>query len=186
MPSGYQPLSQSVDEETDVGALSLQGSSPTQPTRGQRRVHRPGPIDLSKLDNAFKRWTESIAQKVKRKKKVQDHSRKQILRSVFDPPVLVATIPPIGPVKTLDHNPPMTKEDFDAVAQSVRSAIAAGIQPKMITKGSSGSYFARRDARIIKLDVSIPGRFRPQWSPSPASANNRPPSSARCCEKWKT
>jgi phosphatidylinositol 4-kinase type 2 len=55
MPSGYQPLSQSVDEETDVGDSSLQGSSPTQPTRALRRAHRPGPIDLSKLDNAFKR-----------------------------------------------------------------------------------------------------------------------------------
>lgn len=44
------------------------------------------------------RWTESIAQKVKRKKKVEDRSRKQILRSVFDPPVIVTTVPPIGPV----------------------------------------------------------------------------------------
>lgn len=33
------------------------------------------------------RWTESIAHKVKRKKKTPDHSRKQIWRSVFDPPV---------------------------------------------------------------------------------------------------
>ena len=31
------------------------------------------------------RWTESIAQKVKRKKKVEDNSRKEIWRSVFEP-----------------------------------------------------------------------------------------------------
>ena len=55
MPSGYQPLSQFVDEETDVGDSSLQGSSPIQPTRGPRRVPRPGHIDLGKLDSAFKR-----------------------------------------------------------------------------------------------------------------------------------
>ena len=34
------------------------------------------------------RWTESIAQKVKRKKKTAEtHSRKQIWRSVFEPTV---------------------------------------------------------------------------------------------------
>ena len=62
-----------------------------------------GPIDLRKLDAAFKRyvstyspnlcvrtpsrWTESIAQKIKRKKKVEDiHVKKEIIRSAFDPP----------------------------------------------------------------------------------------------------
>jgi hypothetical protein len=52
MPSGYQRLVQSVDEEAEVGASS---SSPTQLTRGVRRAPRPGHIDLSKLDTAFKR-----------------------------------------------------------------------------------------------------------------------------------
>lgn len=33
------------------------------------------------------RWTESIAQKVKRKKKVEDNSRKEIWHSVFAPQV---------------------------------------------------------------------------------------------------
>ena len=42
------------------------------------------------------RWTESIAQKMKRKKKAEDvHARKEIWRSVFDPPVLPA-LPPTG------------------------------------------------------------------------------------------
>ena len=34
-------------------------------------------------------------------------------------------------------------DEVYSVAQSVRSAIHVGIQPKMISKGSSGSYFAR-------------------------------------------
>lgn len=52
MPSGYQPLTQSIEEEADVGDSNLQtGRS----GHGLRRAHRPGPIDLSKLDNAFKR-----------------------------------------------------------------------------------------------------------------------------------
>ena len=49
MPSGYQPLAQSIEEEADVTDSNLQTG------RGLRRAHRPGPIDLSKLDNAFKR-----------------------------------------------------------------------------------------------------------------------------------
>lgn len=44
------------------------------------------------------RWTESIAQKVKRKKKAPDaHSRKQILRSVFEPAIQPTSIS-LGPV----------------------------------------------------------------------------------------
>jgi hypothetical protein len=39
------------------------------------------------------RWTESIAQKMKRKKKVEDiHVKKEIVRSVFDPPSDSTTI----------------------------------------------------------------------------------------------
>lgn len=100
--SEYQPLV--GQEETDVGEGRWASSSRTTTTPGHRRTGRPGSIDLTKLDNAFKRlvdfascapyllipprWTESIAQKVKRKKKVSDHSRKQIWRSVFEPTVL--------------------------------------------------------------------------------------------------
>jgi len=54
---GYQPLSQSVDDEADVGLLDT-GSrtrAMTSSTRGLTRS-RPGTIDLKKLDNAFKRF----------------------------------------------------------------------------------------------------------------------------------
>ncbi|KAF5348627.1 hypothetical protein D9758_006851 [Tetrapyrgos nigripes] len=131
--TGYQPLAQSADDDATV---------PAQTPHGLRRAGRPTSIDLSKLDTAFKRWTESIAQKVKRKKKkAAEHSKKQIWKSVLEP-----TISPSGPslpLKTLDHNPPMTQEQYDAVVKSVKNAIKEGIHPKMITKGSSGSYFAR-------------------------------------------
>lgn len=58
--AGYQPLSQSIDEEADVGDISNQpGASADFGTRagkanGRRRA-RPGSIDLGKLDHAFKR-----------------------------------------------------------------------------------------------------------------------------------
>ncbi|KAF5317154.1 hypothetical protein D9611_003908 [Ephemerocybe angulata] len=170
--SDYQSLLHSTDEETDVGEGHIPSSSRqvSPETRGGRRRTGGGAsIDLAKLDNAFKRWTESIAQKVKRKKKAgPEHKRKQIWRSVFEP-----TIPPaptFGFTKTLDHNPPMSDQDFDAIVQSVKSAIAEGIHPKMITKGSSGSYFARAkvDGRVQTVAVFKPkdeepyGRLNPK------------------------
>ncbi|KAJ3845446.1 phosphatidylinositol 3 and 4-kinase-domain-containing protein [Lentinula raphanica] len=136
--AGYQPLSQSIDETEDVDVTE----ELPQPSRGLRRPGRPGHIDLTKLDNAFKRWTESIAHKVKkRKKKSTEHSKREIWRSVFEPTVVGSVTE--GMVKTLDHKPPMTQAEFDALVQSIRDSIAEGLHPKMITKGSSGSYFAR-------------------------------------------
>ncbi|KAF8161071.1 phosphatidylinositol 3 and 4-kinase-domain-containing protein [Crassisporium funariophilum] len=168
--SEYQPL-QSHDDETDVGedrrvSINTQSTSHAHPQ--QRHSVRPGSIDLTKLDNAFKRWTESIAQKVKRKKKTTDHSRKQIWRSVFEP--MVFGVPSSGSVKTLDHKRPMSQADFDALAQSVKNAISDGVHPKMITKGSSGSYFARAkvEGRVQTVAVFKPkdeepyGRLNPK------------------------
>ncbi|KAI1794178.1 phosphatidylinositol 3 and 4-kinase-domain-containing protein [Ganoderma leucocontextum] len=163
--SEYQPLVQSAeDEEADVSE-----SLPQPATRGLRRANRPVHIDLRNLDNAFKRWTESIAQKVKRKKKVEDNSKKDIWHSVFEPQYVPSNVP-TGPVKTLDHNPPMTAADFEGYVQTVREAIAEGIHPKMIIKGSSGSYFARAkvEGRVQTVAVFKPkdeepyGRLNPK------------------------
>ncbi|TFK54327.1 hypothetical protein OE88DRAFT_1732997 [Heliocybe sulcata] len=162
--SEYQPLAQSIEEEEDV-AESLHASS----TRTLRRPSRPAKIDLTKLDTAFKRWTESIAQKVKRKKKVEDNSKKEIIQSIFGPPVESQGMA-LGPVKTLDHKQPMSQADFEILVQSVRRAISEGIHPKMITKGSSGSYFARAkvEGRVQTVAVFKPkdeepyGRLNPK------------------------
>ncbi|KAH7888822.1 phosphatidylinositol 3 and 4-kinase-domain-containing protein [Phlebopus sp. FC_14] len=171
-PAGYEALPQTVEED-EIGTGEQDTSA--KPTRGRtsRRSQKPGHIDLSKLDNAFKRWTESIAQKVKRKKKVEDHSRKEIWQSIFDPYISGTHGLPEGTVfavKTLDHNPPMTQALFDNITQSVRNAISAGIHPKMIAKGSSGSYFARAkvDGRVQTVGVFKPkdeepyGRLNPK------------------------
>ncbi|TFY69801.1 hypothetical protein EVG20_g2985 [Dentipellis fragilis] len=177
--SEYQPIPSQADDEgseADVGEeLPQPVTSPSIPSRsgrsrGIRRLNHPGHIDLRKLDNAFKRWTESIAQKMKRKKKAEEvYTKKEIWRSVFDPPVAATGAAP-ALIKTLDHKPPMTQADFDALVQGVKRAISEGIHPKMITKGSSGSYFARAkvDGRVQTVAVFKPkdeepyGRLNPK------------------------
>jgi hypothetical protein len=101
--AGYQQLPQDIEDDTLVEEQNTEDHAKA--ARGRSaRAHKPGHIDLRKLDNAFKRWargllscnislelthvsrwTESIAQKVKRKKKVEDFSRKEIWQSVFEP-----------------------------------------------------------------------------------------------------
>ncbi|KAH9040670.1 phosphatidylinositol 3 and 4-kinase-domain-containing protein [Lactarius pseudohatsudake] len=171
--SEYQPLPQNPDDEPESDAEGLPSpvTNPSSPRlRRHRRMSASGPIDLRKLDAAFKRWTESIAQKIKRKKKVEDiHVKKEIIRSVFDPP-FISTPASSVVTKTLDHKPPMTQDEYDALAHSVKRAISEGIHPKMITKGSSGSYFARAkvDGRIQTVAVFKPkdeepyGRLNPK------------------------
>ncbi|KAI0305692.1 phosphatidylinositol 3 and 4-kinase-domain-containing protein [Multifurca ochricompacta] len=114
--------------------------------------------------------SESIAQKMKRKKKVDDiHLKKEIIRTVFDPQFVSALVGG-GVLKTLDHESPMTQEEYDSLIQSVKRAISEGIHPKMIAKGSSGSYFARVkiDGRVQTVAVFKPkdeepyGRLNPK------------------------
>ena len=53
--SGYQPISQAIDEEADIGDGVQRSPSSRRFSRGLRRAARPGHIDLKHLDNAFKR-----------------------------------------------------------------------------------------------------------------------------------
>ncbi|GAA5875440.1 hypothetical protein JCM1840_003157 [Sporobolomyces johnsonii] len=61
-----------------------------------------------------------------------------------------------GLVKTLDHQPPVTHDQFLEFANEVRTAIDGGVQPRLNSKGSSGSYFARS-----RLGQTI-GIFKPK------------------------
>lgn len=80
------------------------------PTKAPRRISG-GKIDLSSLDNAFKRWTQEISQKVRRKKKTLDEeTRKEIVYSVFQrvaPPTIVSVrhVSPsrIGSMRLIRH-----------------------------------------------------------------------------------
>ncbi|KAG8930968.1 phosphatidyl inositol kinase, partial [Tulasnella sp. 408] len=152
-------------------------SSSSRP-RHQRTTSRTsiGKIDLSSLDNAFKRWTQEITQKVRRKKKaVESEAPKEIVFSVFQR-VSPKEGPPQAPTKkTLDDEPPKTQHDFDNLANSVKLAILDGLHPKMIAKGSSGSYFARakKDGKTQVVGVFKPKDEEPVRRPSLPVEDNR-------------
>ncbi|EJU00208.1 hypothetical protein DACRYDRAFT_108955 [Dacryopinax primogenitus] len=63
-------------------------------------------------------------------------------------------------------------EDFDELVDALKAATDDGVQPKMISKGSSGSYFAR-----AKVDGQIKtvGVFKPK-DEEPGSAGGEPDS----------
>ncbi|KAJ7072333.1 phosphatidylinositol 3 and 4-kinase-domain-containing protein [Mycena amicta] len=157
--SGYQPLAANDDDELETGPA---------PPRGRPRRPRMGSIDLSSLDHAFKQWTTALLKFSQKNPKTSATSKREIFRSVFEPVgfQLVVSNP-----KTLDHEAPMTREAFNSLVESVRSAIAEGVHPKMITKGSSGSYFARaknEQGRVHTVAVFKPkdeepyGRLNPK------------------------
>ncbi|GJJ06062.1 hypothetical protein Clacol_000250 [Clathrus columnatus] len=158
--TGYEPLRQSAEDDLEEGDVGLHQSQPQSP----RKLRRPQ-IDLRTIDTAFKKWTENIAQK-----KTESALRKiPIMHSVFGPEI----VPPTNyspPIKTLDHNIPVSHEEYVAIAEAVREAISEGVHPKMISKGSSGSYFARakRDGKVQTIGVFKPkdeepyGRLNPK------------------------
>ncbi|KAI9490636.1 phosphatidylinositol 3 and 4-kinase-domain-containing protein [Zychaea mexicana] len=65
---------------------------------------------------------------------------------------------------------PVSKEEFESVVQSVRSAIDnGGVQPTRISQGSSGSYFCRNSqgkiVGVFKPKNEEPyGRLNPKWT----------------------
>ncbi|KAI9261590.1 phosphatidylinositol 3 and 4-kinase-domain-containing protein [Phascolomyces articulosus] len=65
---------------------------------------------------------------------------------------------------------PVSKEEFEHIVESVRSAIeSAGVQPTRISQGSSGSYFCRnRQGKIVGVfkpkNEEPYGRLNPKWT----------------------
>lgn len=141
-------------------------SPPGRPRRnslGRRRPRRSSSgVDIKAINARLERWAGEIASKFKTHKvrgKTDEEEQLEIQHSVFQAP---DHIRPLS-AETLDadyltDNPGdrMTKIEFDDVVESVRVAIELGVHPKMISQGSSGSYFARNS------DGKVVGVFKPK------------------------
>lgn len=126
-------------------------------------------VDIKAINARLERWAEEIASKFKIssvKGKTQEEEQLEIHHSVFQAPpgVRPYTAEQVAAYSNAESDR-MTKFQFDDVVESVRVAIELGTHPKMISQGSSGSYFARN------TEGKVVGVFKPKDEEPYASRN---------------
>ena len=127
-------------------------------------------VDIKAINARLERWAGEIASKFKINKvkgKSQEEEQLEIHYSVFHSPdgVRPETAETLQSEITAAQEPRMTKLEYDDVVESVRTAIELGVHPKMISQGSSGSYFARN------TEGKVVGVFKPKDEEPYASRN---------------
>jgi hypothetical protein len=111
-------------------------------------------VTLDDIDSRFKRWKEAVATKIG-KGKSKGPETATLLISVFEPEV--GSFSPEKSSRGKRGTAPSVQSESDISddVAAVREAIEAGVLPKMIQTGSSGSYFARTKDGMIR------GVFKP-------------------------
>lgn len=137
---------------------------------GKRRRRSSSGVDIKAINARLERWAEEIASKFKItrvKGKTQEEEQLEIKHSVFRAPdgYRPASAETLASDVTETQGNKMTKMGFDDVVESVKVAIELGVHPKMISQGSSGSYFARNS------DGKVVGVFKPKDEEPYASRN---------------
>ena len=152
--------------------LPSDGSSTHRKRPGSRRRGRSNSsgVDIKAINARLERWAGEIASKFKIHKvkgKSEEEEQLEIHYSVFQSPdgIRPETAETLHSEVTATQEPRMTKFEYDDVVESVRVAIELGIHPKMISQGSSGSYFARN------TDGKVVGVFKPKDEEPYASRN---------------
>ncbi|GJN90949.1 hypothetical protein Rhopal_003963-T1 [Rhodotorula paludigena] len=138
---------------------------------------RPEPPSSHHLDLLLKRWTSFVAEHFGRRNGRESQGReaddedppldKDAVVEVFDSVFSSARGMNAGEgteelrsfdkgtgaaVETLDHQEVMSHDQFEALVDDVRRAITVGVHPRLNSKGSSGSYFARdRDGHTVGI-----------------------------------
>lgn len=141
------------------------------PNAGRRRLRRSSSgVDIKAINARLERWAEEIASKFKIsrvKGKTQEEEQLEIKHSVFQAPegLRPASVETLASDVSETQADRMTKMGFDDVVESVKVAIELGVHPKMISQGSSGSYFARNS------DGKVVGVFKPKDEEPYASRN---------------
>ncbi|KAF2194247.1 hypothetical protein K469DRAFT_709760 [Zopfia rhizophila CBS 207.26] len=178
------------DDDYHQGSLSNSQYAPIQPKRNSRmqmsgasgasspNLRRGFPsgkrgrsnsgVDIKAINARLERWAEEIAQKfkIRKSKGREEEEQLEIHHSVFQAPDWVR--PATAETLTFDYegsSDRMTKLQFDNIVESVRVAIEMGKHPKLISQGSSGSYFA------LNTSGKVVGVFKPKDEEPYASRN---------------
>lgn len=143
--------------------MQASGSASTSPRRSSYRRRRTNSgVDIKAINARLERWADEIAQKFKIRKvkgKTQEEEQLEIHHSVFQAPdwIRPATAETLATEYDNDDNGErISKLEFDDIVESVRTAIELGMHPKLISQGSSGSYFARNSGG------KVVGVFKPK------------------------
>ncbi|OLL24256.1 Phosphatidylinositol 4-kinase lsb6, partial [Neolecta irregularis DAH-3] len=154
----YERLVQADDIDTAFDRLDSDNNTGQQQVPSKRSSRLPSRarsnsgIDIKAINARLEHWADEIASKF-RLGKSKGKSQAQALLLIL----------------TLDHGPPMTPEEFEKIADSVRYAISRGVHPQMIRQGSSGSYFVR-DINGTTIGIFKPkneepyGKMNPKWT----------------------
>ncbi|KAL4920191.1 SNF2 family N-terminal domain-containing protein [Aspergillus aurantiobrunneus] len=134
-----------------------------------RRGRRNSAVDIKAINARLERWAEEFASKFKIhrvKGKTLEEEKLEIYHSVFQAPNGVQPIT----AEELDSEEAETatreaRDGFEEVVENVRLAIELGVHPRMISQGSSGSYFARNS------EGKVVGVFKPKDEEPYASRN---------------
>lgn len=136
---------------------------------GRRRRANSG-IDIKAINARLERWADEIASKFKIRKikgKSPEEEKLEIHHSVFQAPEGMRPANAEDLTAQSNHAPTdrMSKLEFDDVIETVRVAIELGSHPKLVSQGSSGSYFCGN------TDGIIVGIFKPKDEEPYASKN---------------
>lgn len=159
----YAPIQPKPHGQMHAGRDDSPPGRPRRNSLGRRRPRRSSSgVDIKAINARLERWAGEIASKFKINKvrgKTDEEEQLEIQHSVFQAPEGMRP----ASAETLDSDyltdnqgDRMTKIQFDDVVESVRVAIELGVHPKMISQGSSGSYFARNS------DGKVVGVFKPK------------------------
>ena len=140
--------------------------------RPSRRTRSNSGVDLKAINARLERWADEIASKFKKRggkgkggKGEDEEERLEIHHSVFQAPEGVRPVTAENLASGAASQGVMSKAEFEAIVESVRVAIEQGVHPKMISQGSSGSYFARN------AEGKVVGVFKPK-DEEPYAAGN--------------
>ncbi|KAI6715694.1 hypothetical protein PZA11_001985 [Diplocarpon coronariae] len=165
------PRFASITQPRAHGGMYTDGTTSPSSTRRPRHRRRmrsnSSGVDIKAINARLERWADEIASKFKISKvqgKTEEEERLEIHHSVFQAPDGIRPATAETLASDVDHGR-MSKVEFDEVVESVRLAIDQGVHPKMITQGSSGSYFARNS------DGKVVGVFKPK-DEEPYAAGN--------------
>lgn len=171
--TGYERLAQADrfsddSDEEELGYTSVNAPGPShhvRPRHRNRRGSAAAGVDLKAINARLERWADEIASKFKRGKgrpSTDEEERLEIHHSVFRAP---EGIRPLVASELGQYRPSMSKREFEGVIEGVRTAIEQGMHPRMISQGSSGSYFARNSSG------KVVGIFKPK-DEEPYAAGN--------------